>query len=250
MKRRMPPAGSCCALAGDRTMSLLNFLRIVDQSDLYPADRPPASRQRKLALETLDSRALLTLFTPILTDSTAELIEIDLPPDVQFEPVSGDPGAGAWVPDPPNEPLPEPEPSSGGGEGGAAPLDPVGDPPPDPLAGSGGGEGGDPPLDPQTGSGSGSGEGQPPANSAPAIASASYIRVGDFVTITGIVGDDGPLGGLTVYFSSDLGHQFTTQTSALGAFCSLSLTMEPGTQISIYTVDAAGNQSEYYLLLL
>jgi hypothetical protein len=247
----MPPAGSCCALAGDRTMSILSFLGIVDRSGLFPAVRPPASpRQRKLALETLDSRALLTLITPVLTDSTAELVEIELQPEEQIDPVAGDPEAGSWVADSPDEPLPEADTGSGGGEGGDAPLEPAGDPPPDPLAGSGGGEGGDPPIDSQTGSESGSGDGQPPADSAPVIESASYLRVGDLVTITGLVSDDGPLSGLTVYFSTDLGHQFTTQTTVVGGFCSLSLSLDAGTQISIYTIDAVGNQSEYFLLIV
>jgi hypothetical protein len=258
-------------------MSILRFLGVVDASGLLASQQSsPPPRQRKLAVEKLDSRALLTLIAPIVTDTFAELEEIVLPPEVQPEPSSGDPDPSTWEQESPSEPLPEPYAGSGDGTGGDPASDPSGDPPSEPITesstGSAGGEGADPPLEPDPGSGGGSaggeggdpppepdpgsgggstgGEGQPPVDEDPVITSASYTRIGSLVIITGLVADDGPLGGLTVYFSSDDGLHFTTQTTVLGAFVSLSVFMDVGTQVSIYTIDSTGHQSDTMLLIV
>jgi hypothetical protein len=68
--------------------------------------------------------------------------------------------------------------------------------------------------------------------------------------ITGLVTDDSPVSGLTVYFSSDQGHHFTTQVNVLGLFSSLTISMAYGTQVSIYTIDSAGNHSNTLLLIV
>jgi hypothetical protein len=74
--------------------------------------------------------------------------------------------------------------------------------------------------------------------------------LGNSVTVAGLVTDDGPLGGLTVYYSSDVGHSFTTQTTLLGAFASPAISIAFGSQISVYTIDSDGNQSATMLLIV
>lgn len=244
-------------------MSILKFLRIVDASGLAGQERStPPPRQRKLALETLDDRALLTLFTPIVIDTVSGLVPTPPIPSANvLEPINSDPSPGSWNEDPPQDPPLEPYGGSDGGEGSDPPSNPEGDPPPEPITGSGtgsgGGEGGDPPANPESGGGSGGGNGEdPPADqnpgsgsgggsstTAPEITSVSFERMGVFVMFSGTVTDDESMVGQKVYFSTDLGFQFEITILSEGTFTSYAVMLDIGTQVSLFTIDADGNHS-------
>jgi hypothetical protein len=303
-------------------MSVLRFLGIVEQhGQSSPARLQPPARQRKLALEPLDDRALLTLLTPIVVDTVDGLIES--PPPLLEESVdasSGDSGSGSWNEEPTTdsttgssggEPGEAPVGSgdgsgstSAGGSGAESPTNPTsdtgsgdgggeslpeatggsaggsaggesGDPTSGPESGtgsgggegsslptgsgdgsgstSGGGEGGEPPSNPGSGSGTGSGggEGSIPGGSSqggsgsadPEISELTFERMGTFVTFAGIVADDESLVGCFVYFSTDMGTQFSIAIAADGTFNTYTMYLSVGTIVTAYAVDADGNHS-------
>ncbi len=230
-------------------MSILRFLGVVDASGLLSGQSAPAPpRQRKLALETLDSRALLTLFTPIVTDAFAELEEVALPPEGQTgtweeQSTGSEGGNGGTTGEPNNDPPSEPtlNSSAGGSAGGEG-----GDPPPLSNPGSGGGSAGGEGGSSNTGSGSGGGDGGTP----PEITSSIYDRSGAMVDFSGTVTDDESMFQQLVYFRTDEGQQFTATIDAEGRYYSETMMLPIGTQVSIFTIDADGHQSEWVSLVV
>ncbi len=219
-------------------MSLLRFLRVIDFIAFRGDDSKLPPRNRRLELETLERRAVLTLLDPTApllepiettTTTTLEapsLTESPPPTTEETTPDTGGSGSGTGEPDPgdpPPDPTSETPPANGGSGSGSG--DPSPDPPPDP-----------------SGSGSGSGAG----GEAPIITSLDSSRSDDWVMFVGMVSDaDGPVEGLTVYFTIGLDSTvaFTTTVNADGTFQSLEMMLAAGTLVNAYTIDAQGNYS-------
>ena len=209
-------------------MSLLDFLKIA-------APAGGALRPRKLAIESLERRAVLTVLEPLLTNAVAEttaLIEQTVTPIAEVtqtvtEPVTEDPP-------PPEEPIAQDPP----------PLEePIAeDPSPieEPITED------PPPEEPVDGGEAGGGE----EEIVPQIVNAHHSRDGLWVAFSGFIQDDDLVEGLTVYFSTDLGHQFTATVAADGSFSTMPMLIELGTQVSIWTIDTDDNYSEYCLLIV
>jgi hypothetical protein len=228
-------------------MSILRFLGVVDATGLLSGESPPVPpHRRKLTLETLDSRALLTLLTPLETDTSAESEEV-LTTESQTgtweEQSTGSEGGtgettGETTDDAPAESTVDSSAGgSAGGDGGEDGQLSIGS-----GGGSGGGEGGTQ----LPGSGSGGGEG----GTAPEITSAEYERTDSYVDFSGTVTDDESMLGLVVYFVADSGQQFSATIDAEGRFATCSIMLDVGTQVSIYTIDADGNQSDWIMRLV
>jgi hypothetical protein len=219
-------------------MSILSFLRVIQGIQAQRGAPTPPSRNRRLEIEALERRAVLTLLDPTvplaepLEATSTTIVELSplpypypLPPPGEVQPPdyyggsgsgTGGPGPGE-APDPSSETLPA-DGSSGGGIGG---------PPPDPPSNSGG-----------SGSGTGGGE-------APIISALQSSHSGMWVWFTGTVTDpDGPVEGLTVYFR--IGENPLAPTATVGAdgiFESIPLVLPVGSMITAYTIDAQGHHS-------
>ncbi|MCI0359596.1 MAG: hypothetical protein L0211_14060 [Planctomycetaceae bacterium] len=210
-------------------MSILSFLRVI-QGIQSRGGKPAPPRNRRLELEPLEWRAVLTVLeTPLpILDSpevTSTVLESpplgDPPPSPEDD---GGSGSGTGEPDPGQAPDPS---------GESLPMD----------GGSGGGNG-DPPPDPPLTSGSGSGTGT--GSEAPIITSLESSHTGWWVSFSGSVTDaDGPVAGLIVYFTigEETGVAFTAIVQADGTFQTLDLEIAANTLINAYTIDAEGNQS-------
>jgi len=189
-------------------MSLLNFLKIA-----APSGGPP--RPRKLAIESLERRAVLAVLDPLLVEAVAETVveptEETTPPiteetESQTEPITSDP---LLLEEPATEePLPTEEPADG--EAG----------------------------------------GEDPGTTAPEILNAGYARDGMWVSFSGLVQDDEPVGGFTIYFSTDQGDEFVTTVEADGSFQTHSVLIQHGAQVTFYTIDSEGNYSDYIMLIV
>jgi hypothetical protein len=223
-------------------MSLLNFLRVIDEIRSGSGKRTPLPRNRKLELEALERRSVLTLLDPvayvleppesITTTTTFESLPATDPASTNYEqspPLDmGESGSGTGEPeagDLPSEPPPEPLPSTGGSGGGSGSGS--GDPSPEPP--------------PEPGSGSGSG------GAAPVIDSLSSQSGQFWFWLVGTVSDaDNSVDGLMVLFT--IGDatipSFTAVVQEDGTFCSMQLVYLAGTQIHVQVVDYAGNASE------
>lgn len=219
-------------------MSLLNFLRVIEaiQSGSGKNALPP--RNRKLELEALERRAVLTLLDPLAP--ALEPLETTMTTTTLESPPPTDPTSTASEESPPVD-------SGGSGSGtgepepGDTPLDPPADPLP-PTGGSGSGSG-DPSPDPppETSSGSGSG------GAAPVIESLSLQSDQLWSWFVGSVSDaDGSVEGLTVFFT--IGDAtiptFTATVQEDGTFTSMHLVLSAGTSIHVHVVDSDGNASE------
>ncbi len=217
-------------------MSLLNFLRVIESIGSGSNKRRFPPRSRKLELEALERRAVLTLLDPLapvlepLQTSTVTTTLDSSPPTnttsttTESPPLaSGGSGSGTGGPevgDPAPEPTSEPLPSTGGSGSG------TGDPPPPP------------PPDPSSGSGIGG---------APAIDSLSVQSNDLWSRLVGSVSDaDGSVEGLTVFFTigSTTVPTFTAIVQADGTFSSMQLMLSAGTVVSVHVVDWDGNASE------
>jgi hypothetical protein len=211
-------------------MSLLSFLRVVEEIQQTGSKNHVPPRTRRLAMEALEGRAVLTLLgslaepIQIVTDTIVAPVIESLPLD----------------PAPTTEAPPIEDGGSGSGTGEPEPADPGSEPPPD-NGGSGSGTG-EPtePLPDNGGSGSGIG------GSPPIITSLESTHADIWVWFSGTVADtDGPVEGLTVYFS--IGDtsivSFTTTVGADGSFRTVDLMIDLGISIYAYTIDAQGNQS-------
>jgi hypothetical protein len=183
-------------------MSLLDFLKIAAPSGGAP-------RARKLAIESLERRAVLTVLDPLLTDAVVETV---------VEPVEET--TVTQETEPLTEPITEDQP----------PLE-------EPITE-------DPPLEEPV---DGGGEEEV---IAPQIIDPQHSRDGSWVTFAGLVQDDGLVEGLTVYFSTDSGQEFSTSVASDGSFNSMQVLIDLGTQVSIWTIDVDGNYSEYCLLIV
>jgi hypothetical protein len=208
-------------------MSLLSFLRVVEEIQRPRNHVPPRTRQ--LAVEALEGRAVLTLLGS-LTPPIQIVTETIIAPVIESLPLD---------PSPP-ETAPLPEGGSGSGTGEPEPTDPGSEPPPD-NGGSGSGSG-EPVMDPLPDNG-GFGTVVP---SAPVITSLESAHADIWVWFSGTVADsDGPVEGLTVYFS--IGDtsivSFTTTVGADGSFRTVDLMIDFGISIYAYTIDAQGNHS-------
>jgi hypothetical protein len=213
-------------------MSLLDFLKVAAGNG-----RP---KQRKLAIEALEQRAVMTTLNPLL----ANLSEPVQPPiqtaaavlstaETLAQPIANNPLTGPITqplcedPPPPLDPLPPPDPPPPDPPPDELPPPdpPPDDPPPDEL----------PPPDPPT---------------DPEITDAQYTREGDWVNLSGTVADDGPLAGMVVYCTTDMGQSFQLTVNADGTFLSHSLPIDVGVQVTLWTIDADGNQSESWMLIV
>jgi hypothetical protein len=256
-------------------MSLLNFLRVLEGLQPWGGNDSPPPRKRRLKLETLEGRSVLTLLgLPLPPPLPITVPGIEVPPVIAPEPPVTEPEPPITEPEPTiTEPepttIPEPPPSddggSGSGTGGPMPGDPSADPPTDlaPTDGSSGSGTGDPPSDPPPGTGSsgsgtgssgsgtgssgsgtgssGSGTGEPPV-----ITAISAQRTSMWIWMTGTVDDpDGPEEGLTVCFTigNSTSVSFTTTTGAGGTFGSMIYVLPPGIPIYAYVIDSMGNHS-------
>ena len=219
-------------------MSLLKFLRVIDEIRSGSGNSTPWPRNRKLDLEALERRAVLTLLDPIATvleplESTTTTTTFESQPATdpasttyEYSPPvdmgesgsgTGEPEAGDW----PQEPTYDPSPSTGGSGSGS------GDPSPEPP--------------PESGSGSGSG------GAAPVIDSLSRQSGQFWFWLVGSVSDaDDSVDGLMVLFT--IGDatipSFTAIVQEDGTFCSMQLVFLAGTRIHVQVVDYAGNASE------
>ena len=232
-------------------MSVLRFLRIIAETvDLAATNASRSPRRRKLALESLERRAMLTGDDPLLMEAANAFTEEATGDDPAITtesttddgsmttstegPVDGGSGGGSGGEETSAAPV---DGGSGSGTGGEE-TEPVGD-------GSGGGTGGEETEPVNDGSGSGTGE-----EVLPAVTSLYATQDSGWVAFFGTVTDDESLEGLTIYFTSDSGHQFTATIQADGSFSTASYLMEPGTQVTAWFIDADGNYSESAVLIV
>jgi hypothetical protein len=210
-------------------MSLLSFLRVVEEIQQPRCKNHVPPRTRRLAVEALEGRAVLTLLGS-LTPPIQIVTETIIAPVIESLPLD---------PSLPPEAAPQPEGGSGSGTGEPEPTDPLPD-----SGGSGSGSGEPGPFEdsPPTSGGSGSGSG----SAAPVISSLSPHWNGLWVWFAGTVSDaDGPVEGLTVYFTIGIETtvSFTASVSADGTFSSMMMVLAPDSLISAYTIDAGGSHS-------
>jgi hypothetical protein len=211
-------------------MSILKFLQVVEQAlpPLSPSvvrrpQRPPA-RRRLLRVERLELRAVL--------DGDSSMMPPDYTPPDDYNPPEEMMPPPDYVP--PEDYLPPDDPTD------YSPpeeiLSPEEMPPPDYA----------PPEESEPG-----GMDDPPYYDLPPFFfDVSHDFMGGAVVIQGYVGDDMPVDGLTVYFSTDQGQTFAVNVEADGYFTTDLLSLPMGTQVSFYTVDSGFNTSENMLLIV
>jgi hypothetical protein len=214
-------------------MSILKFLQVVEQAlpPLNPSaarqPRPPA-RRRPLRVERLELRAVL--------DGDSSMMPPDYTPPEDYSPPDETMPPPDYVP--PEDYTPPDDPT----------LPPDYTPPEDTLPPE---ETLPPDYTPPEESEPGDGMEDPPYYDLPPyFYDVTHHFMGGSVVIQGFVGDDMPVGGLTVYFSTDLGQTFAVDVEADGYFTTDWLSLPMGTVVSFYTVDSGFNTSENMLLII
>jgi hypothetical protein len=260
-------------------MSILRFLRVVIAETTGLTGRATGSSgRRKLALESLERRAMLTLVDPLLAEAASVVSAVEAHAEATAEslPVESiveDAGSTSETEEPSWEPIeggssgdtepdqPPPEPTNTSSSSGTGEEEP---PPETTDTGSGSGTGEEEaPTEPtDAGSGTGTGEGEAPPDQtdggsgtgtgevAPRVTSLYATQNSGWVAFFGTAVDNASLEGLTVFLTSDLGHQFTATLQEDGSFSTMSFPMQPGTQITAWFIDADGNYSESVTLVV
>ena len=184
-------------------MSLLHFLRVIEEVLPVPARSDAAKRRKRtLTIESLERRSVLA----VLADQLVEPVPLEIPTAGDVVQESALPFPVPVVPTP-AENLFDPGESPPGGE---TPTD-------DPI--------------------------DPPVLQPPVITSLQSHRDGDWVWLTGSVSDaDGPVAGLIVYFTigTDSTVVFTAVVQADGTFATMTYPIPAGTQVNAYTIDVDG----------
>jgi hypothetical protein len=187
-------------------MSILRFLRVIEEEIGVPITRGRPRNSRPLVLETLEGRAVLALIGELPT--LPELFP-PLAPTQESPPTS---------PEPTSEEAPLPmEPVD---------TDPTTDEPP-PTETDPGGLPADP-IDEER------------EFSRPPDITVTAERNGEWVCISGVVTDDEPVEGLVVYCLTDSGFSFTMVVGADGTYQSSSYLLEWGAMVSVWTIDLDG----------
>jgi hypothetical protein len=189
-------------------MSILRFLRVIEEEIGAPVTRGRPRNSRPLALETLEGRAVLTLIGELPLPTLPEL----------FPPLAPTTESPSTSPEPTSEEAPPPtEPVD------TAPV--TEDPPPTETE-----PGGLPaePIDEER------------DFSRPPEITVSAERNGEWVCISGVVTDDKPVEGLVVFCLTDSGFSFTMVVGADGTYQSSSYPLEWGVMISVWTIDLDG----------
>jgi hypothetical protein len=268
-------------------MSILKFLGVLGEmtDPQRGTSSAPPPRNRKLTLESLEGRAMLTVLDAIASDAAdTPFVSSPLPSEEQSpadEPIAEDTSLStdpAISEEEPADTVFDPAPADGTGSGdGGGELQSSGS---GEAEGSGGGWGGESEAgyggisESGTGSGSESGTGGGSASGSgggevssgggsgagsgtgtgeatdPAVTSLEYMRDGDWVRFMGSAEDNESLEGMTVHFTSSLGHEFTATINADGTFATIGFTMPPGTEVIAYFIDADGNRSETVSLIV
>ena len=189
-------------------MSVLRFLRVIEEEIGVPITRGRPRNSRPLVLETLEGRAVLALIGELPLPTLPELFP-PLAPTQESPPTS---------PEPTSEEAPLPtEPVD---------TDPTTDEPP-PTETDPGGLPADP-IDEER------------EFSRPPDITVTAERNGEWVCISGVVTDDEPVEGLVVYCLTDSGFSFTMVVGADGTYQSSSYLLEWGAMVSVWTIDLDG----------
>lgn len=190
-------------------MSILRFLRVIEEEIGVPLTRGRLRNSRPLALETLEGRAVLTLIGEL--PSLPELFS-------PLEPMTESPESPSAVSEPTSEEAPLP----------TEPLDtdPTTEDAP-PTETDPGGLPADP-IDEER------------EFSRPPDITVTAERNGEWVCISGVVTDDEPVEGLVVYCLTDSGFSFTMVVGADGTYQSSSYLLEWGAMVSVWTIDLDG----------